>query len=287
MKLIVISGLSGAGKSLALHTLEDENVHCINNLPPNLLKHLIKQLADGDITLSDSVAISLDVRNLGGKQPAHEQFDNICALVKEAGITLYTVFFDCDNATLLARYTETRHTHPMSTQTKTLLEALNTERELLAPVRERCDLIIDTSRLNPHQCAQLVRESLCSTHTGITVILQSFAFRKGVPLNSSNIFDLRCLPNPYWDHELRPLNGCDARVADFFGRSDLCTDILGRIHDYLHNCLPLFEHAFYKYFTASLGCTGGMHRSVYAVEQLHAMLTDDGFTVVKHHRELN
>lgn len=288
MQLIIMSGWSGAGKSLALNALEDENIHCIDNLPLTMLEHLIDSLT-GDAagaTFGDTVAISLDVRNLSKEQPVDRQFEEICETIKKADISLRTVFLDCDNATLATRYTETRHTHPLATETNSLLDALNTERDLLGSIKEYCDLVIDTSGLNPHQCARLVRESLCATQTRTVLVLQSFAFRKGAPLNSNSLFDMRCLPNPYWRDELRALDGRDERIAEFFEQSEQCTEMIRHIYNYLRGCLPCFERASSKYYTASVGCTGGRHRSVYTVERLHTMLSSDGLPMVKHHREL-
>lgn len=285
MKLIVISGRSGAGKSLTLNTLEDEGVRCIDNMPMDFLVELFRKLARGDSTLGDTVAVSLDVRNLGGSPGG--RFDELLKLAQSAAVDLRTVFVDCDNHALLSRYAETRRTHPLSPSGKLSNDALEAERKMLADIRGRCDLILDTSRLNPHQCRQLVRKSLWPGSPELTLILQSFAFRKGLPINSDNVFDLRCLPNPHWLPELRKLDGRHPKVRKFLEGEKSCVAMLARIRDYLLEHLPLFQSAGYKYFTASLGCTGGMHRSVHAVEQLYTPLSDTEFPVVKHHRDLH
>lgn len=286
MNLVVISGLSGAGKSVALHTLEDEGYHCIDNLPSPMIDSFGKLLAAGDIGRDARIAMSLDIRNLGAHAPDsfHDAIGRLRA--RAPRLELRSVYLSASDDALFARFNGLNRTHPMQTGGRTLAEAVRAERALLSGLMKEADLRIDTSTLNQNQFKQLLRERVCRTDARQTVLVQSFSYREGVPLDSDCVFDARCLPNPYWEAALRNLSGAHPKVVEFLDADPFGAALFAQIRDHIIEWAPRFAAAGRAHFTVSVGCTGGQHRSVYLVDRLHAALVEAGFTTLKRHREL-
>ncbi|MBU2761370.1 RNase adapter RapZ [Acidithiobacillus sulfurivorans] len=287
---IIVSGLSGSGKSTVLQALEDQGYYCADNLPATLLVAFGAQLAhrEGHALLA---AVSIDVRN-------RDFFAALPQALKDLrdayGLHPRILFLEAGEDTLLQRYSETRRRHPLTddsaaTPGESLLKALQREREMVQPLADMADKRLDTSRINTHQLRLRVQAwSLASQHYGgLVLLLQSFAFKRGLPLDSDFVFDLRALPNPHYDPELRALTGRDAAVQAFLaGRPELQT-ALGSLRSFLQVWLPPFAQEHRNYVTVSLGCTGGQHRSVYMVEVLARELLGKGQRILIQHRELN
>lgn len=289
MRIVIISGLSGAGKSVALHTLEDHQFYCIDNLPLEFLGGFIGGIAGGGVALGGNIAVSVDARSLRtpktGFRAALEQ-------LAAAGIETDVLFIDADMKTLLRRYNETRRPHPMAVHRpgRTLEEHIAHEKELLNDILMSATMKIDTAGLNQNQLKELVSRHLCPGGTALSVLIQSFGYKNGVPANSDYVFDVRCLPNPYWQPELRHYTGCDEPVIRFLGGDKRCGEMLDDLGRFLRAWLPQFVSDARSYLTVSVGCTGGRHRSVYVVEQLHRRLRDDPpaqrCSIARQHRDL-
>ena len=271
MRIVIISGLSGAGKSVALHTLEDRQFYCIDNLPLEFFSDFIGAVVGGRILLGDNVAISVDARSLHAPKA---NFKDALACLKEAGIETDVLFIDADKETLLRRYNETRRPHPMAMYQphKSLEEHIESEKELLGDVLMSATIKINTADLNQNQLRDLVSRQLCRDKTALSVLLQSFGYKNGVPSNSDYVFDVRCLPNPYWQPTLRHYTGNDEQVARFLDDDRRCTDLIEDVCRFLRKWLPQFHLDARSYVTVSVGCTGGRHRSVYVVEKLYRRL---------------
>ena len=282
-ELVLITGISGSGKSVALHALEDTGFFCVDNLPPELLREYMR-LAQPRYT--QQVAIAVDVR-------AASSLPGLVPLINELradGVSIRPLFLDASTDTLVRRYSETRRPHPLS-QPETgsgqhaLIEAIELERLMLAELRE-VSTVIDTSALRPAGLRSHVRD-LVATSTGrLTLVFESFAFKYGVPLDADYVFDVRVLPNPYYVRELRPLSGRDALVAEFLDEQPEAAEMLGQIETFVRRWLPALAMDQRGYVTVAIGCTGGQHRSVYMVEQLGRRFADHGATVLRH-RELD
>ena len=284
MNLVIISGLSGSGKSIALHTLEDMGYYCIDNLPVGLLDALSQEFSGHNLGDIDKVAAGIDARNRPD-QIGH--FPAFLASCGERGIICRTLFLQADTRTLLQRFSETRRKHPLSASDTTLADAIEKERTLLAPVAGEADLFIDTSRTNLHQLREMVREYIGNGQTsGLSVVVRSFGFKHGIPMDADIVFDARCLPNPHWEPGLRHQTGLDRGVIEFLGREpavhELCDDIL----KFLLSWVPRYDKDNRSYLSVAIGCTGGQHRSVYLVERIVAGLGDRFGSIVKRHREL-
>jgi UPF0042 nucleotide-binding protein len=287
MEFIIISGLSGAGKSVALHTLEDVGYACIDNLPLFLLRDLalgLKSATGNGKPETPGTAVGIDVRN----GPDHlVEAPRIIDELKAHEIRVRLIFLDADSEILIQRFSETRRKHPLTRNERPLIEAIDLERRLLEPLRSVADACIDTTRTNVHELRDLVRESLNgapSLHASI--LLQSFGFKKGVPSSVDFVFDVRCLPNPHWEPALRALTGRDQAVADFLEKSPEVAQMHQDLIRFLDRWIPRFETDGRSYLTIAIGCTGGQHRSVYMVEALHRHLDRAGHRVMVRHREL-
>ncbi|UTA48815.1 RNase adapter RapZ [Simiduia sp. 21SJ11W-1] len=282
-RLIVVSGRSGAGKSTALHVLEDLGFNCIDNLPLRLLPELVKQL-EADPTDQQSFAISVDARNAWRELT---KFPQIIAHARDSGIHIEVMFLDARSPALIQRFSENRRKHPLSRDGVALRDALIKERELLQPVVDLADLVIDSTNLTLHQLRDLVKVRVRqSDETTMALQLMSFGFKRGVPVDADFVFDVRCLPNPYWKPELRAQTGQDQGVADFLEAQEDTSLMLDDIYQHIHKWLPRFEASNRSYMTVSIGCTGGQHRSVYIAEQLHKKLMADYPKAQLRHREL-
>lgn len=276
MRLVVITGLSGSGKSVALKALEDEGYCCIDNLPAALLGTVIDHLAASQ---QSEVALSIDARSASGVAELPEAL----AALRER-LDLKTLFIDAKDDTLLRRFSETRRRHPLSSGGRSLTEALALERELLAPLIPLAHHI-DTSGLTANALRAWVKSVCELTQKGFTLVFQSFGFKHGIPLDADLVFDVRCLPNPHYDAALRPLTGRDAEVAAFLSAKPEVDAMFADIRAYVDRWLPAYIADNRSYFTVAIGCTGGQHRSVYFAERL-ARAFAERLPVLVRHREL-
>ena len=284
MNLVIISGLSGSGKSIALHTLEDMGYYCIDNLPVGLLDALSQEFSGHNLGKVDKVAAGIDARN-HPDQIGH--FPAFLASCEERGISCRTLFLQADTRTLLQRFSETRRKHPLSGTDMTLADAIEQERTLLAPIAGEADLFIDTSRTNIHQLREMVRECIGDgTTSGLSLVLRSFGFKHGIPVDADIVFDARCLPNPHWEPELRHQTGMDEGVIEFLAREPSVHELCDDIRSFLTRWVPRYDKDNRSYLSVAIGCTGGQHRSVYLVERIFSELGGQFGKIVKRHREL-
>lgn len=280
MMLIIISGRSGSGKSIALRVLEDIGFYCVDNIPILLLPELINLLEKRKI----SIAVSIDVRNM---PKSISVFENT---IKNFPKTfLYRLLFlDANNNTLIRRYSDTRRIHPLFYKDNLSLEnAINKENDLLIPLRLRANLIIDTSSMSVHELSKILRLNFLEGHERkLTILIESFGFKYGIPVNADYVFDVRFLPNPYWDLKLRKMTGIDLPVIEFLEKYKEVYDFLLNTYNYLNLWIPMLENNNRSYLTIAIGCTGGKHRSVYIAERLGNYFCIQGKNVQFNHREL-
>lgn len=278
MKLIIISGRSGSGKSVALRALEDLGYYCVDNIPVNLLPTLTHTVADD----YDQVAISIDVRNLP-KDPS-ELVEILDYLPSSWSMTI--VYIDASDDVLVKRFSETRRLHPLAKQNRSLSEAIRAESTLLAPITERADLYIDTDQLSVHQLAELIRERILGKKSSrLVLVFESFGFKFGIPKDADYVFDARFLPNPHWEPDLKHLTGLDAPVENFLGSQPIVTKFIWQIQNLISTWLPHLERNNRSYVTVAIGCTGGQHRSVYIAESLAKSFRNTHPDVQIRHRE--
>ncbi|MCF4008496.1 RNase adapter RapZ [Rheinheimera sp. UJ63] len=279
MKLLVVSGRSGSGKSVALRVMEDLGYYCVDNLPVNLLP----TLATAVMGQYERVAVSIDVRNLPGDPD--ELSDILSYLPRKLELTI--LYLDADHTTLIKRFSETRRLHPLSHQAMSLDEAISREQQLLDPISSRADLYIDTTELNVHQLAEQLRERILGQKTGRLVILfESFGFKYGIPKDADFVFDARFLPNPHWEPDLKPLTGIDQPVKDYLASQDVVAKYTWQINTFIASWLPHLERNNRSYLTIAIGCTGGQHRSVYIAQSLAETYRSQREDVQIRHREL-
>lgn len=284
MNIVIISGLSGSGKSVALHALEDMDFYCIDNLPIGLLSAFAHDFHDQNPTSNSKVAAGIDARN---RSDQLEHFPEIISGLRERGINCKILFLQADDVTLLKRFSETRRKHPLSNSRTPLADAIERERGLLAPIAANADLFIDTSRTNVHQLRELVMESIGKTHSkGFSLLLRSFGYKHGIPADADFVFDARCLPNPHWQPDLRSRTGLDKQVAEYLESQPVVAEYLEQIEQFLTRWIPQFKADNRSYLSIAIGCTGGQHRSVYLVERLAARLDKSLGELVTRHREL-
>jgi UPF0042 nucleotide-binding protein len=285
MKLLIVSGLSGSGKTVALHTLEDEDFYCIDNLHMGLLPAFVEQLLSPGLKLYDKAAVGIDARS-GVDDLA--RFPAIVDGIKSSGLDVEIIFLQADVDTLLTRFSETRRRHPLTRKGLPLVEAIHLERSLLEAIASRADLKIDTSRTNVHQLRALISERIrTSANAALSLLFQSFGYKHGVPPDSDYVFDTRCLPNPHWEAELRHLTGRDSAVIEYLHRHGEVEELYLSIRDFLIRWIPRFEAEDRSYLSVSLGCTGGRHRSVYLAERLADYFSESRYENVSvRHREL-
>jgi UPF0042 nucleotide-binding protein len=285
VRLVVVSGLSGAGKSVALHTLEDLGYYCIDNLPVDLLPALASQMTSPGSPDYEFTAVGIDARN---PSRALERFPSILNELRSHCVDCQLVFLEAEDPILIKRFSETRRRHPLTSDEVSLAEAIARERQLLGPLASCADLRIDTSLTTLHQLRDLVRLRVGGGAPGaLSVMLLSFGFKHGVPRDADFVFDVRCLPNPHWEPHLRPLTGRDAPVVEFLGCDALVDEMFEDLAGFLQDWIPRFEAENRAYLTVALGCTGGQHRSVYMAERLGEHLRAHGrWSVIVRHREL-
>jgi UPF0042 nucleotide-binding protein len=283
VKLIVISGLSGAGKSVALNVLEDLGYYCVDNLPLGLLEAFAAELAAAR-PAPERVAAVIDARNLS---VAFDRFPDIQAAIRRQGVDCEVVFLEADDNAITKRFSETRRKHPLTAANIALQEAIQRERAVLAPVRNLADTRIDTSNTKYHELRQLIRLRV-DRQPKETMSLQflSFGYKHGIPIDADFVFDVRSLPNPYWERGLRELNGRDPKVAAFLDSQPAVTEMLESLRNFLEKWIPPFEDDNRAYLTIAIGCTGGNHRSVYVVERLAAQFREGRSGVLIRHRDI-
>ena len=285
MKLLIVSGLSGSGKSIALDTLEDCDYFCIDNLPVTLLEDFINHAMLTDVATYAKTAISVDARN---QSESLATFSDCMQLIRSKGIDCEVIFMQAEEATLIKRYSETRRKHPLTDDNVPLREALSIEREMLTPIARYANIVIDTSRTHHHQLRELIREHIGERDVEhISLQFQSFGFKHGVPLDADFVFDARSLPNPHWVPELRILTGKDHPVIEFLQQQPLVTEFYQDISTLLERWIPRFENEGRCYLTVAVGCTGGQHRSVYLVDTLVKQFKKQHRNVIVRHRELH
>lgn len=284
MKLIIVSGLSGSGKTVALHTLEDEDYYCIDNLPIGLLPNFVTEVSDRNIQPYENIAVGIDARS----EPSDlRRFSEIIRHIREQGVDLEVIYLQAELTTLIKRFSDTRRRHPLTKKGLPLAEAIEVERNLLGDITAEADLFVDTTYTNVHQLRDTILEQVIKRNKGgLSVLFQSFGFKHGTPTDSDFVFDVRCLPNPHWDPNLRPLTGLDEDVINFLSAQEEVQDMLQHITDYLHTWIPKFEQQNRYYLTISIGCTGGQHRSVFIAQQLNDNFQSDADNVAIRHREL-
>lgn len=284
MRLLIISGRSGSGKSTALNMLEDHGYYCIDNLPASLLPAFVARISLEQPALP-RVAVSIDARNLP------DDLMKVPSIIADLQhFTLHTeiIFLDANSPTLIKRFSESRRKHPLTTENIGLREAIHRERELLEPIAALSGLSIDTSAMSVHQLREIVRSRVVEKKdSSLALMFESFGFKTGVPIDADFVFDVRCLPNPYWDDALKSLTGLDQAVVDFLGAHDDVIAMQGDIAGFLAKWLPRFEASNRSYMTVAIGCTGGQHRSVYLCEQLKQLFSGKIANVQVLHRELS
>jgi UPF0042 nucleotide-binding protein len=284
MKLLIVSALSGSGKSIALDTLEDCGYYCIDNLPVTLLEDFINHVMLVDKQTYAKTAVGIDARN---QSESLANFSDILKSIRTKGIDCEIIFMQAEEATLLKRYSETRRRHPLTDLNTPLKEALKIEKDMLIPVAKHANVVIDTSRTHYHQLRELIRDQIGERdYQHISLQFQSFGFKHGVPLDADFVFDARSLPNPYWVPELRALTGKDQAVANFLAKQPLVDEFFQDISVFLERWIPRFEAEGRSYLTIAIGCTGGQHRSVYLVEALIKRFNSPIVNVIVRHREI-
>jgi UPF0042 nucleotide-binding protein len=283
MKLVIISGRSGSGKSTALHVLEDAGYYCIDNLPAGLLPALVEQSVEHFAPKQDRIAICVDARN------TWEQLANFPALLDSlpSHIEISIIYLDADDDTLIKRFSETRRRHPLSNHETGLQDALAQERDMLKPIADQAELTIDTRSMLFHELRQHI-QTLASARDNqrMSLLIQSFGFKRGVPSNADLVFDVRCLPNPHWDVNLRGQTGLEHGVIEFLQAEQEVAEMTNDIVTYLEKWLPAFEENNRPYTTIGIGCTGGHHRSVYIAQKLLNHFSDVYPDTQVRHREL-
>ncbi len=270
MRLVLITGMSGSGKSVALRLLEDIGYFCVDNLPPRFLAQVTSYLADAS---QDEVAVSVDARS----ELSLGQLPQIISHLRNAGHDLRVLFLTASTEALVHRYSETRRRHPLSGRLAiaerglepTLIESIEAERELLAPL-DKSGYVVDTSGLSPATLREWVRQFAGAAHATLTLAFESFAFKNGVPAATDLLFDVRNLPNPFYEPTLRPLTGLDAPVMSYLARAPIVGRMIDDVEQFIEKWLPSYHADNRHYLTVAIGCTGGQHRSPYVVEQLAA-----------------
>ena len=282
IRVVVLTGLSGAGKTVALRAFEDLGFYCVDNLPTTLLPSLYRALTDAGRGLPRGIAVGVDVRSRGDLERLPEALSGLA----EAGADAELVFLESSDEVLLRRYASTRRRHPLSEDGRSLVDAISEERRRLRPLLAIANRSIDTSDSNVHQLRRRIATDFGATDGGLTLMFESFAYGRGLPPDSDFVFDARCLPNPHWDPRLRPFSGKDAPVREFLDGQGLVVQYLADIRRFLDAWLPRFESEDKGYVTVAIGCTGGRHRSVYLAERLAEHYRTGRDQVLTFHREL-
>jgi RNase adapter protein RapZ len=280
-RLIVVSGMSGSGKTIALRTLEDLDYYCVDNMPSALLPAFVAEVAQAGV--HPRLAVGIDVRN----RPSDlSKLPQVLASLASNGIEHTLIFFDARDEVLFKRYSDTRRRHPLTSEGLSLSDAIARERKLLKPLASIAERVIDTGDLNVHQLRRLIATELGMAGGPLSLLFESFAYKRGVPADADFVFDARCLPNPHWDAQLRPLSGRDGAVRTWLEGKPEVGQYLGDVRGFLDIWLPRFEADNRSYVTICVGCTGGRHRSVYLCERLAEHFRATREQVLTFHREL-
>lgn len=284
MRLVVISGVSGSGKSVALHFLEDLGFYCIDNIPVGLLRSFVDEIVNRADPAFANVGIGLDARS----RPSDiAQVPALVQRLRADGISCEVIFLQTDNKVLLSRFSETRRKHPLTDRDTSLEEAIAKERALLAPIINSAELVIDTTGMTVYELREQIRERVAPRTPGsVSILIESFGYKNGLPPNADFVFDVRCLPNPYWQLELRRLTGKDEPVKDFLDAAPAVQEMIDDIVAFLDKWIPRYQDFQRSYLTVAIGCTGGMHRSVYVAEAVAQRLAASPHTIRTHHNEL-
>ncbi len=284
IQLQIVTGMSGSGKTIALHTLEDMGYYCIDNLPLSLLEAVALHLTSAPEEIFCKTAVGVDARSQSSQIP---KLPDLVQKMRRQGLNCNVLFLDAQNETLIKRFSETRRKHPLSDSQHSLDEAIRHERKLLGPISTVADLRIDTSHTNLHELRDLIHSRVGSDAAKASILFESFGFKHGVPRDADFVFDVRCLPNPHWQTDLRPHTGLDQPVADFLTGHPATHDMLKDMINFFERWIPTFEADGRIYLTIAIGCTGGQHRSVYLVDQLVHHFKAQGMQVMSRHRELS
>ena len=284
MRLVIISGVSGSGKSVALHVLEDLGFYCIDNIPVPLLRSFVDEIVPRQDPTFENVGIGLDARS----RPS--DLADVPALVQKLrteGLSCEIIFLQTDTKVLLSRFSETRRKHPLSDSKTSLEEAIAKERELLSPIINSAELVIDTTRMSVYALREQIRERVAPRTPGaVSIMIESFGYKNGLPANADFVFDVRCLPNPYWEPQLRALSGKDAPVRAFLDSAPMVQRMVDDITAFLEEWIPRYQDFQRSYLTVAIGCTGGMHRSVYVAEAVAKRLAAKHQSIRTHHGEV-
>jgi len=284
MKLLIVSGLSGSGKSVVLETLEDCGYYCIDNLPSTLLDTFVNQIMLGEQQTYAKTAIGIDARN---KSTGLINFSDRLIAIRQLNIDCEIIYMQAEENVLLKRYSESRRRHPLSNDKVSLTEAIRQEAEILHSVKNCADICIDTSKMHDYQLRELIKKQINNRDERyLSVQFQSFGFKNGIPLDADFIFDARSLPNPYWIPHLRKLTGNDQAVIDFLQSENYVTELFEDIAHFIQRWTPRFKADNRSYLTVAIGCTGGQHRSVYLVNALANYFKHKTLNIIVRHREL-
>lgn len=285
IKLVILSGLSGSGKTIALHTLEDSGYYCVDNLPVGLLQAYVDNMQNKKPALYDLLAVSIDARSGVNEM---KDFEKVITRIKESTVEAQIIFLSTDTKVLLARFSETRRKHPLSRKGLPLVESILLEKSILSPIYQHADLHLDTTNFNIHQLRKEITNRVMPSNTQkLALLFQSFGFKHGTPTDTDFIFDVRCLPNPHWEPRIREYKGTDQPVIDFLEQHQDVADMYQQIHDFVATWIPKFEAENRSYVTVSIGCTGGHHRSVYLAEKLSKAFKKQRQNITLRHRELS
>lgn len=280
MQLILISGLAGAGKSTALHILEDNGYYCVDNLPPPMLVQLIEVYAlNSDVT---KIAVSIDTRSLSMLR----QLPNAILNVQDLGIETKIIFLNASREVLIKRFSETRRKHPLSDGNKTISDCITEEIELLSVIHELAHKI-DTSNLTANGLRTMIKQFVDADYSKLNIVIQSFGFKYGLPIDSDFVFDVRCLPNPHYEQSIREFNGTEQPIIDFLEKEVKVKNMISAIYTMICPWIAEFSNDNRNYLTISIGCTGGKHRSVYIAKCISGLITKSGYKTIVRHRQLH
>ena len=284
MRLIIVSGLSGSGKSVALHVLEDLGYYCVDNLPVALLQAVIDEVTANNENEAPLLALGIDAR---GREADLDSLPELIEKLRAQGAEAELIFLQASDDVLLKRYGESRRRHPVTKPGGSLIAAITEEREILSVIVNTADLIIDTSRTSIYELADTIRERVDRRKVKtLSIQIESFGYKIGIPAGADFVFDLRSLPNPYWTADLRGLTGRDQEVINFLDAQPTFVRMYEDIHGFLQRWIPEFTSVSRAYLTVAIGCTGGQHRSVYMTEKLAAALREEYDPVLTRHNEL-
>jgi UPF0042 nucleotide-binding protein len=284
LRLVIISGVSGSGKSVALHVLEDLGFYCVDNIPVALLKPFVDELIWRKDPAFENVGIGLDARSRASDLA---QVPTLVQKLREGGLVVEIIFLQTDNKVLLSRFSETRRKHPLSDEKTSLEEAIAKERELLSPIINSAELVIDSTRMSVYELREQIRERVAPRTPGaVSIMIESFGYKNGLPANADFVFDVRCLPNPYWEPQLRPLSGKDEPVKAFLDGAPMVQRMVDDIVAFLDEWIPRYQDFQRSYLTVAIGCTGGVHRSVYVAEAVAKRLAAKHKNIRTNHSEV-